>query len=144
MNNNPARYTDPTGYYYIVSGEPKTLSLLAVRPSNASKTGYEVLYGGEEYPNYVEKALANLELTGLAKYLYQLLTPRGDPLFDAAISVFEKAVDFRVHYNDKGGIDFEATLQDAGEILLPCAQAVQGLCGISVEGTVAIPGSRLC
>jgi len=139
VNNNPVRYVDPTGHYYIVSGEPETPSLLAVRPSNVSRTGYEILYGGKEYPNYVEKALANLELTGLAKYLYQLPAPRRDPVFDAAMQVFEKAADFRIHYNDKGEIDIEATLQDASEILLPCAKAVEGVCGISLGFTLATP-----
>jgi RHS repeat-associated protein len=67
--NNPLRYTDPTGHYILLEGEPGTPEEFAVRQAQNTVV---VLHGGNLFPTAEHVAVANYVLTGDLRYLNQI------------------------------------------------------------------------
>ncbi len=78
--NNPVRYTDPSGHYLVLEGDPGSETEFAVRRQGDTSV---VLHGGRVFPNDVEVAIANYELTGDPRYLVRL--PEMEGLAGAAM-----------------------------------------------------------
>jgi len=69
VRNNPLKYTDPTGHYLLLGGEPGTRTGFAVRRHGDTVV---ILHGGTVFLNPVEVATANYVLTGDPRYLARL------------------------------------------------------------------------
>jgi hypothetical protein len=63
VNNNPLRYTDPTGHYLLLEDAAGELSAFALH--RTTHTGYRILRGGSHFRNYYERAYGNYYLSGM-------------------------------------------------------------------------------
>ena len=63
VNNNPLRYTDPTGHYLLLEDAAGELSAFALYWT--AHTGYRILSGGSHFRNYYERAYGNYYLSGM-------------------------------------------------------------------------------
>ncbi len=63
VNNNPLRYTDPTGHYLLLEDAAGDFSAFALYWT--AQTGYRILSGGSHFRNYYERAYGNYYLSGM-------------------------------------------------------------------------------
>ena len=63
VNNNPLRYTDPTGHYLLLEDAAEDFSAFGLYWT--VQTGYRILSGGSHFRNYYERAYGNYYLSGM-------------------------------------------------------------------------------
>jgi len=121
VNNNPIKYTDPTGH------EPH----LPNDPCSYEHCQWDPLAG-----KYVRVAYVPPDLQFEAQI---------DPKLAAVTELLSKAATMQLHYTEQGEIDFQGTLEtELGEAMSVCAKAVGGVCGVSLgaSGSVVALGGK--
>ena len=121
VNNNPIKYTDPTGH------EPH----LPNDPCSYEHCQWDPLAG-----KYVRVAYVPPDLQFEAQI---------DPKLTAVTELLGKAATMQLHYTEQGEIDFQGTLEtELGAAMSVCAKAVGGVCGMSLgaSGSVVALGGK--
>ena len=121
VNNNPIKYTDPTGH------EPH----LPNDPCSYEHCQWDPLAG-----KYVRVAYVPPDLQFEAQI---------DPKLAAVTELLSNAATVQLHYTKQGDIDFQGTLEtELGEAMSVCAKAVGGVCGVSLgaSGSVVALGGK--